>query len=115
MQLFPEYLNKGSRGPAVVVLQIILLVRGHNPNIIPDGEYGEQTALGVKQLQAELRVDQDEHFGPATRAALLKESRLDVNSLTQDLLKGETVASPKELGGNSREFVSELTESGFFV
>jgi peptidoglycan hydrolase-like protein with peptidoglycan-binding domain len=114
MRLFPEYLNKGSRGPAVVVLQIILLARGYNPQIIPDGEYGEQTALGVKQLQTDLRVDQDGHFGPATRAALLKESALDVNSLTSNLFQGETVSARSEEEQDSRgRFARDLKDGRF--
>ena len=80
-KLFPKYLDKGSGGPAVALLQCLLIDRSCNSeNIIVDGEYGEQTAEGVRQLQQNLGVDQDGNFGPATREALKLEG-LDVNEI----------------------------------
>jgi len=89
---FPKYLNKGSKGPAVALLQIILLVRGHNRYIVTDGDYGDETAKGVRQLQKILRVEQDGHFGPQTRQALFAETELNVGAIPADIFGGENQA-----------------------
>ena len=80
----------GSKGPAVVMLQLLLLAMEYNQNIVPDGNYGEQTEIGVTQLQAVLGVDQDGQFGPETRKALLRIQGIDVNSLKSESFQGET-------------------------
>lgn len=95
-RLFPEYLNAGSRGPAVVALQLFLL-GGYNAAITPSGDYDEHTVTGVKALQSELGLDGvgdgvDGHFGPGTRAELKRQYGFDIDALPADIFVGETVA-----------------------
>jgi len=95
-KLFPEYLNAGSKGPAVVALQLLLLGGGNNLAIIPDGIYGEETVIGVKNLQEKdlgmQSDDVDGNFGPKTRAELKRLWNIDVNALPADIFVGETEA-----------------------
>lgn len=87
-----EYMEPGSKGPAVALLQIILLARGHNhEKIVPDGVYGPETEKGVRLLQATLgfpAAGQDGSFGPATRRALLEKRRIDIDALSANLFAG---------------------------
>lgn len=48
---FPKILRRGDKGPAVAILQIILLIFGCNHAITPDGDFGEQTEIGLKRFQ----------------------------------------------------------------
>jgi peptidoglycan hydrolase-like protein with peptidoglycan-binding domain len=82
-RFFPEYLNKGSKGPAVALLQVLLKDYGYNEGAISvNGEYDEETAEGVRQLQKELEIEDDGHFGPATREAWVdKMDGPDVNAI----------------------------------
>jgi peptidoglycan hydrolase-like protein with peptidoglycan-binding domain len=81
-RLFPTFLDKGTRDPAAVrMLQVILLCRAANPNIIVDGDYGDETAKGVKELQRNLHVAVDGNFGPQTRAAFKVKFGVDVDTL----------------------------------
>ena len=85
MKLFPEYLPKGAKErPAVLLLQLILLAQGRNPNITADGDYGEQTAIGVRAFQAEAGIVQDGNFGPQTRASLKVATGIDVDALQKE-------------------------------
>jgi len=88
-KFFPEYLNKGSKGPAVAFLQALLLDRSLNPNIIIDGDYGEETAKGVSELQKELGVEEDGNFGPMTRSALYAQGGIDVDAIEAASFQGE--------------------------
>ena len=92
--MFPKYLNKGSRGPAVVLLQILLVAMGHNRGKIHvDGDYGEQTAVGVKSLQQEMGIPEGEcdgNFGPRTRSVFLTKTGIGVDIITSDLFVGRT-------------------------
>lgn len=90
-KLFPEYLNKGSKGPACVVLQLLLVALNLNDNIVPDGDYGEQTAIGVRRFQTQNNLEEDGNFGPATRRTFLVVTGIDVNALDAELFIGETV------------------------
>lgn len=92
-KLFPEYLNKGSRGAAVFFLQNLLLAGGYNStSIFADGIYGEETAKGVCELQEELGVETDGHFGPTTRSVWLHNGGPDIDSITMDSLTSGTEA-----------------------
>lgn len=93
---FPTFLNKGSKGPPVALLQCLLIDRGCNSdNITVDGDYGEETAKGVFELQKELGVEADGNFGPQTREALANECGapgLDVNKIPASAFSGPTTA-----------------------
>jgi peptidoglycan hydrolase-like protein with peptidoglycan-binding domain len=93
---FPEFLNHGSRGPAVILLQLLLKAGGYNrTGIIPDGDYGEETAKGVRLVQGELGFAEegiDGNFGPKTRAAYRVRFGIDVNAIPIDAFTGETKA-----------------------
>ena len=63
--------------------------------IIPNGDYGEETAKGVRLFQraAEFKdADIDGHFGPETRRAFLEWHRIDVDEIPADAFEGETMA-----------------------
>lgn len=101
-KLFPEFLNKGSEGPAVAVLQLILRIAYTDvgSELEVDGVYGEKTAEAVKTLQEELGVDADGDFGPATRQVLKEQWSMDVNALPASMFQGETRAVvPERVGG----------------
>lgn len=93
---FPEFLNQGSSGPAVRLLQLLLIMGGYNSvAIIPDGDYGEETAKGVRLFQDAVGfngADVDGNFGPATRKVFLEWHRINVNAIPADAFEGETMA-----------------------
>ncbi|MES2088252.1 MAG: peptidoglycan-binding protein [Patescibacteria group bacterium] len=103
LPFFPQYLNKGSKGPVgtIRLLQLLLLAGGHNAGIVPDGDYGEQTALGVRNLQVEMGFtgdDVDGNFGPKTRAAYKLITGIDINAIPEDFfLNVVTISRPKSL------------------
>ncbi|MFH1236215.1 MAG: peptidoglycan-binding domain-containing protein [Parcubacteria group bacterium] len=82
-KLFPEYLNAGSSGPAVVLLQQLLLAMnyGFANELITDGVYGDQTMEAVKRLQIEIGVVTDGNFGPATREAFKAKKGISVDAI----------------------------------
>lgn len=96
-KLFPQpYLQSGSFGPAVVFLQMLLVLLGYNDEkIIVDGDYGEQTKEGVILFQKEAKLEQDGNFGPDTREACLKITGIDVNEIPKIKGKHAIYLSPK--------------------
>ena len=94
-KLFPEYLNQGSSGGAVYMLEIILIAMGFAPGTFPTGRYTDSTAEAVKRLQESLGftgTDIDGNFGPATRKALREKTGLHVNDIPIEALTAETLA-----------------------
>ena len=90
-----KFLNKGSKGPAVTVLQFALKFEGYARKIEVDGDYGDETWKAVKKMQRVLGFtgkDVDGHFGPATRQALFEATGLDVNDIDASLFTGKTNA-----------------------
>ena len=97
--LFPLYLNQGSTGAAVLALQFILnlpaliaMRSSKNPRVVGvplvyTGIYEEKTAEAVRALQRcpSCRVEDDGHFGPATRRALKLELGIDVEQWRRSL------------------------------
>lgn len=61
-------LRKGSRGPAVMVLQNLLNQWG--ANLKPDGIFGDKTEAAVKDFQSTHKLTADGVVGPKTRAIL---------------------------------------------
>ena len=90
MKLFPPYLPPGSKGPAVLVLQLILKTTEHGGEIVVDGDYGPKTTEAVRHVQEDLGVEPDGHFGPATRKAMVESEGPDVNALERESFTGET-------------------------
>lgn len=92
---FPEYLEPGSTDKeAVALLQTMLLFAGLNSNIVADGDYGQQTSLGVRRLQEELGFsgdDLDGKFGPKTRHALLTHRGCNINAIAKNAFAKKTV------------------------
>jgi peptidoglycan hydrolase-like protein with peptidoglycan-binding domain len=82
-KLFPQYLNQGSNGYAVLFLQRCLSASsfGRGVGLDVDGEYGPVTATCVKVLQEFLGCEADGNFGPATRKALKDRLGLDTDAV----------------------------------
>ncbi len=64
----PNYMQKGSKGRAVTLLQVFLCGQALGDEIIFDEEYGEMTATHVRTFQTRHELEADGNFGPATRA-----------------------------------------------
>lgn len=83
--LFPKYLNQGSKGRAVMVLQIILTVLGFgDENLECTGIYDVNTANAVRRLQVHCGFtgeNVDGNFGPDTRLAFLARYKININLL----------------------------------
>ena len=90
--LFPEYLNKGSHGQAVAVLQLLLVTHRLVDDLLIDGEYGPLTAEAVRRIQEKYGLEQDGHFGPDTRSAFTKEIGFHVNSIPKTPFDRQTYA-----------------------
>ncbi len=86
---FPEFLDKGSDGPAVAMLQSWLQLLGF-VEVQVDGNYGDVTAAAVTGLQHNMGVEVDGNFGPATRVAFKKWHRVDVNAIPANIMAGKT-------------------------
>jgi len=96
-KLFPQpYLQSGSFGPAVVVLQAMLICLGYNSEkIVANGDYGEETKQGVIDFQKAVKLEPDGNFGPNTRAAFLDITGIDVNEIPKIKRKNANYLSPK--------------------
>ena len=87
---FPKYMQQGSRGPLVTLLQVFLCgVRGsldvEIKDLIFDGEYGDVTANLVNAFQVEHGLEADGHFGPATRAVVKEEYGFDFEAAAKTI------------------------------
>jgi len=75
--LFPAYLNLGSRGAAVIALQVFIIMSRlcsvNDCNSLITGVYDNETAEAVRQLQIHIGLvgnDVDGNFGQVTRRKL---------------------------------------------
>ena len=69
MERIPAYMNKGSKGPLVTLLQAFLCgVIVGSSDLVYDQEYGGVTAGLVNHFQVIFDIEADGNFGPATRA-----------------------------------------------
>ena len=69
----PLWMNEGSHGPHVVLLQTFLFGARFSNSLVLDGEYGSITACRVADLQRFLGMDRDAitgNFSQATRTAV---------------------------------------------
>lgn len=66
-QEMPKYMQKGSSGLAVTLLQVFLCGYGRGREFVFDEEYGEVTAKAVRGFQLDNKLEPDGNFGPATR------------------------------------------------
>ena len=93
-KLFPQFLDEGSNGPAVFLLQLLIRAIGNNlsASVIADGDYtiGGKTGDWVANLQMRHGITKDRNFGPETRAAFLEETGIDVDLINAECLQGET-------------------------
>lgn len=88
------YLEKGSKGAPVAVLQLVLKALGCNPKIEPDGDFGDETEKGVRLLQDAYGIEVDGKCGPDTRKKILERTGINLNTLSSDLFKGKTITVP---------------------
>jgi len=94
-RLFPgPYMERGSKGPAVATLQIILKALGFGKDIVVDRDFGEKTEMGVSQYQEARGLRVDGKCGPDTRKMILVDTGIDLNNLPADLFAGETTLNP---------------------
>ena len=109
--LFSPYLDVGSNGTAVDVLQAILCGLGYGEDIVRDGDYGEITKQAMMALQRDLGFtgeDVDGNFGPATRAALKEQKGIDVSLIpysdlydTENIWFGPKTKGPQKWDGEA--------------
>ncbi len=68
----PQYMQKGSHGPHITLLHVLLFGAGFGDGIVMDQDYGETTARQVSKLQGmRLRmIEVKGNFDPETRAAI---------------------------------------------
>jgi len=97
-KLFPNYLNQGSKGPAVNVLGLLMVAAGYGKlgDIVLDGDYTPDGKISkaVKRFQEDYSLkDVDGNFGPETRKEFYNQTGIDVDALTVDMFTGETVAA----------------------
>lgn len=85
----PKYMQQGSKGPCVTVLQVFLAGVLGGQDLVFDQHYGEVTANKVRVLQDALGMtEKDGNFGPATRAATKDRYGFDFELACQDGLYG---------------------------
>ena len=78
MNEFPKYMNQGSNGPHVTLLQAFLIGAGmEGLDVVFDGNYGPVTAAKVTRFQKLHGLEADGHFGPDTRQKVRSLSRFD--------------------------------------
>lgn len=92
----PTYMQKGSRGP--VVNAVLLVLAGWYTSrfddasgLEPDGEYGNRLHTVVSEFQKEWGLEEDGHFGPATRRAFVDEFGFNLQTLAAITGPGVTV------------------------
>jgi peptidoglycan hydrolase-like protein with peptidoglycan-binding domain len=83
-KLFQEDLKRGSKGLAVAVFQLLLLFGRFNPAIIVDGDFGEETEIGVKDLQEHFGVVTTGILDAPTREEFKNQTGLDINNILVD-------------------------------
>ncbi len=101
MTEFPEYMQKGSRGPCVTILQAFLAGSAlSDERLVFDQHYGEVTASRVKFVQKVLGMTEvDGNFGPATRAAVKDRYHFDFEAACVNGLYGFTATEFIQLNG----------------
>lgn len=65
------YLSQGSTGSQVKAMQAMLRVKGGNPNLVVDGDFGPQTDHWLRDFQAYYQLGVDGVVGPISWQALV--------------------------------------------
>ena len=93
---FPRYMQKGSSGPHVAVLQIFLFGAGWGKKgLVPNWTYDEVTAEAVRTLQRVCGLDPDGNFGPMTRATVQKSYGFNFEQACRVIPGGTTFVQPE--------------------
>lgn len=81
-------LKVGSKGLAVMILQLILLALGYNTEkMLPDGDYGDETEAAVneyKKYSALTGIEKEKGFGPLMLLSLKEEDNVDLISASYE-------------------------------
>src|SRR3990167_6287885 len=100
-RVFPTWLNQGSQGRAVTILQVFLAGAGFGSGMVFNGVYDSLTAAHVRNLQAFLgKEDVDGHFGPKTREFVLNRYGIDFNTLPLRPFRASTQWYPSTTDGS---------------
>jgi len=65
---------------AVVFLQALLRAMKFNTKIVPDGDYGEQTSIGVRALQTKAGLKRTGRFDQKTLVALSQATGINLDA-----------------------------------
>jgi peptidoglycan hydrolase-like protein with peptidoglycan-binding domain len=100
-KLFPgPYMERGSKGPAVAVLQAILMaicpctLRVSEINVEITGVFDEETEKAVRYYQQKRGLEVDGKCGPQTRREIFEQTGIHLNELPADIFVGKTVTVP---------------------
>ena len=81
----PRYMNQGSEGPHVTLVQVVLCGVGMGEHMTFDGYYSHLVAAKVKRMQELLHIEADGNFGPVTRQAVKDVYGLDFAAACQTI------------------------------
>ena len=77
---FPRYLNKGSLGHHVTLLQVFLAGAGYGEGLVFDRDFGKATALAVQKFQRMNDIADDGNCGPETRQLMKDRYHFDFDA-----------------------------------
>lgn len=109
-EIKPDFLTYGEKSDVVLSAQNRLKVLGYLTTI-PDGNYGKDTVMAVKQFQSRNDLVVDGYLGPSTKIAL-EQSAARPNGLVLGE-QGENVKRVQELLSKSG-YLSSANATGYF-
>ncbi len=83
--MIPKYMQRGSRGPHVTILQVFLVAKGVGEGILFDLDYGNKTAAAVVAYQKSMGIDADGNCGPQTRATMREADGFDFEAACESV------------------------------